>query len=127
VSTIRRLFRAVLDTSKCEFPTNASFLDDLADKVRGSKAIIADLRGCPANAVETLESFAGRFVSESTVLHKMVERKNTEGSLGQGEKANFLGTAFLRIDSQRRSKHSLHSFNGRTQRWRWAMRSSDGP
>jgi C-terminal processing protease CtpA/Prc len=42
-----------------EFPTNATFLDGLADKVKDPKAVIVDLRGCPGGAVDTLKSFAG--------------------------------------------------------------------
>src|SRR5262249_3646998 len=60
-----------------EFPGNAGFLDGLAEKVKDSKAVIVDLRDCPGGALETLKSFAGHFVSEPVVLHKMVERKKS--------------------------------------------------
>jgi C-terminal peptidase prc len=82
------------------FPTNASFLDGLADKVKEAKAVIVDLRGCPGGDVETLKSFSGHFVTEPTVIHKMVERKKSEESTAKPKKPVFPGPLFILIDSR---------------------------
>jgi len=69
-------------------------------KVKDSKAVIVDLRGCPGGAVDTLKSFAGHFVPEPTVLHKMVERKKTEEIIAKPKRPTFSGPLFLLIDSR---------------------------
>ncbi len=83
-----------------EFPSNSAFLDGLAEKVKESKAVIVDLRGCPGGAVDTLKSFAGHFVSEPTVLHRMVERKKTEDVVAKPKRPVFSGPLFILIDSR---------------------------
>jgi len=83
-----------------EFPANASFLDGLADKVKDSKAVIVDLRGCPGGVVDTLRSFSGHFLDETTVLHKMVERKKTEEITAKPKKPNLSGPLVIMIDSR---------------------------
>lgn len=81
------------------FPSNASFLDGLADKVKDSKAVIVDLRGCPGGVLDTLKSFSGHFVSDTTVLSKSVERKKTEEIIAKPKKPNFSGPLIIMIDS----------------------------
>jgi carboxyl-terminal processing protease len=83
-----------------EFPSNASFLDGLADQVKGSKAVIVDLRGCPGGVVDTLLAFSGHFVSDSALISKAVERKKTEEFRAKPRKPYFSGPLFLLIDSE---------------------------
>jgi C-terminal peptidase prc len=83
-----------------EFPYNASFLDGLADKVKDSKAVVIDLRGCPGGVVDTLQSFAGHFVSDPAVIYKAVERKKTEDIKAKPRKPFFSGPLVLLIDSE---------------------------
>jgi len=83
-----------------EFPANASFLDGLADKVKDSKAVIVDLRGCPGGAVDTLKSFSGHFLAETTVMHKMVERKKIAEITAKPRNPNFSGPLIIMIDSR---------------------------
>lgn len=82
------------------FPSNDSFLDGLVDKIKGSKAVIVDLRGCPGGAVDTLRSFAGHFDQAPEVIVKSVGRKKTEDMTIKPRKPSFSGPLLVLIDSR---------------------------
>src|SRR5262249_47510460 len=42
----------------------------------------------------------GHFVTDATVIHKMVERKKSEDSIAKPKKPNFQGPLFIMIDSR---------------------------
>ena len=83
-----------------EFPYNETFLDGLVEKVKDSKAMIIDLRGCPGGYVDTLKSFAGHFEATPVVLNKTIGRKKSEDMNTKPKKPNFTGPLFVLVDSR---------------------------
>jgi C-terminal processing protease CtpA/Prc len=82
-----------------EFTSNSSFLDGLADKIKGSKAVILDMRDNPGGAQDTLKSFSGLFEPEQTEMAKIVLRNKTETLTIKPRKPNFSGPLYILIDS----------------------------
>jgi C-terminal processing protease CtpA/Prc len=107
-----------------EFPANADFLDGLTEKVRDSKAVIVDLRGCPGGVVDTLKSFSGHFVSDASALYKAAERKKTEEMTTKPKKPNFSGPLIILTDS--RTGSAGEAFAGFFQSEKKAVVVGDG-
>ena len=83
-----------------EFPYDERFLDGLVERVRDSKAMIIDLRGCPGGLVDTLKGFAGHFESTPILLNKAIERKKSEDINTKPKKPIFTGPLFVLVDSR---------------------------
>jgi carboxyl-terminal processing protease len=77
------------------------FLKGLMDKVRGSKAIIVDLRSNPGGSIDTLKNFIGVFESEDVKVLDEISRKKTEPMMAKRQRTNFSGLPlFILIDSR---------------------------
>lgn len=85
-----------------EFPTEAEdFLKGLMDKIKGSKAVIVDLRSNPGGAVDTLKNFIGVFEKEEVTVIEMVGRKKSEPMIAKPQRPNFAGLPmYILIDSR---------------------------
>ncbi|MCU1283784.1 MAG: peptidase [Acidobacteriales bacterium] len=83
-----------------EFLYNSEFLDGMYDKVKGSKAIIVDMRGNPGGVQDTLKSFSGLFQSAQSEMGKVEYRNKTEPLIIKARKGNFTGPMFILIDSR---------------------------
>lgn len=85
-----------------DFPYDGdTFLRNIMDILKGSKAIIIDLRSNPGGELECLKAFMGVFESQDTTVLNMVSRKKTEPMMVHPKKPSFAGVPFyILVDSE---------------------------
>src|SRR4051812_42791560 len=77
------------------------FLKGLMDELKGSKAVVIDLRSNPGGAVNTLKSFIGVFESDDVKVLDEVYRNKTEAMNVKRQRPNFAGMPmYILIDSR---------------------------
>jgi carboxyl-terminal processing protease len=77
------------------------FLKGLMEYVKGSKAIVVDLRSNPGGAVDTLKNFIGVFESDEVKVLDEIYRKKTEPIISRRQRPNFAGLPlYILIDSR---------------------------
>ena len=85
-----------------DFPVEeGDFLRGLLDQLKGSKAIIVDLRSNPGGELECLKNVMGSFTSTEITVLNMVSRKKTEPMIIKPRKPDYSDTPFyILIDSE---------------------------
>lgn len=70
-------------------------------KVKGSRALIVDLRGNPGGSVKVLERFAGYFDRDETEIAEMVGRNKTQKLISRPRQPSFSGIPIsVLVDSE---------------------------
>lgn len=92
-----------------EFPYDGdTFLRGLMDLLKGSKAVIVDLRSSPGGELECLKSFMGVFEDKDTTVLNMVGRKKTEPMEIHPKKPSYADVPlYILVDSETGSSSEI--------------------
>jgi C-terminal processing protease CtpA/Prc len=85
-----------------DFPADeAEFIRGLLDQLKGSKAIIIDLRSNPGGEIECLKGVMGSFTATETTVLNMVGRKKTEPMIIKPKRPDYSSTPlYILADSE---------------------------
>lgn len=85
-----------------DFPADeAEFLRGVMDQLKGTKAVIVDLRSNPGGELECLKGVMGVFTGQETTVLNMVGRKKTEPMVVRPKKPDFSSTPmYILVDSE---------------------------
>ena len=97
------------------FMESGDFVSNLLNKVKGSKAIIIDLRSNPGGSIDTLRSFAGHFTNKDTVIADIEGRKGPEPMKVKPVRPLLDAAIFVLIDSRSASSAEIFARHAQLQ------------